>query len=71
MSLILCTNSSAQISNDLILKDQYTQKNKDTLTRPIIITKFGKSELKTKFRLNLNFGLRFKLQTEWFESASD
>jgi len=31
---------------------------------PLLLTKFGKSELKTRFGLNLNFGLRLKLRTE-------
>jgi len=49
--------------------DQYTQN--DTLAKRFIITKFGKSELKTTFGLNLNFGLRLKLWTESFGSAKD
>jgi len=45
--------------NDVILINQYT-KNKDNLTR----RKFGKSELKTSFGLNLTFGLIFMLCSE-------
>jgi len=55
----------------VIFIDQYTPKNEDTLTRRVIITKFSKSELKTKLILIRNFGIRFKLWTESFGSAKD
>ena len=41
------------------------------LTNRVIITKFGKSELKTRFVLTQNFGLKFKLSTEFFGSSKD
>jgi len=37
----------------------------------LLLTKFDKSELKTRFGLNLNFGLRLKLRTESLGSAKD
>jgi len=37
----------------------------------LLLIKFAKSELKTRFRLNLTFGLRLKLRSDYFGSAKN
>ena len=60
------------ISNDVILIDNTLKKTKIlSQSLSLRLTKFSKSELKTRFGVNPKLGLRLKLWAESFGSAKD